>query len=111
MTEPMTERQTCGDCDAKEGQLHVLGCDMEPCPAGGGQLISCDCDEYMALVEAERAGELKSKKRIPFIVYPNLCAKCGTLGRICSTCPTQNGNTTSNPRCGERYCAKRVTCK
>jgi hypothetical protein len=75
----MTERQTCGDCGVKEGQLHVLGCDMEPCPACGGQLISCDCDEYMALVEVKRAGKLKSKKRIPFIVYPNLCARCGAL--------------------------------
>jgi hypothetical protein len=37
----MIERQTCGDCGAKEGQLHVLGCDMEICPLCGNQLIAC----------------------------------------------------------------------
>lgn len=33
----------CHDCAAKEGQLHVYGCDVERCPACGHQLISCDC--------------------------------------------------------------------
>ena len=33
----------CHDCAALPGQLHVPGCDMEECPACGGQSISCGC--------------------------------------------------------------------
>jgi hypothetical protein len=33
-------KKTCGDCGTKEGQLHILGCDMERCPFCGNQLIS-----------------------------------------------------------------------
>ena len=39
----MAKRKTCGDCGTKEGQLHILGCDMEGCPFCGNQLISCQC--------------------------------------------------------------------
>jgi hypothetical protein len=63
----MNERAICHDCGVKEGQLHLSGCDMESCPHCGGQLISCDCSEP------------DRDRRIPFIVYPNLCARCGML--------------------------------
>lgn len=36
--------QRCGDCGAKYGHYHHPGCDIEPCPICGGQLISCDCE-------------------------------------------------------------------
>ena len=39
----MVKRSTCHDCGTKEGQLHVLGCDMERCPFCSNQLISCQC--------------------------------------------------------------------
>jgi hypothetical protein len=29
----MVKRATCHDCGTKEGQLHILGCDMERCAA------------------------------------------------------------------------------
>ena len=66
---PTLQRETCHDCDVEEGQLHLPGCDMERCPICGGQLISCGCVR----------NELKTKQRIPFIQYPNLCARCGVL--------------------------------
>src|SRR6266436_4679064 len=86
----MVERATCGDCGVKEGQLHVLRCDMETCPFCGNQLLSCGCiykklgitDPHPRLTDAQREDWeklLDDKGRIPFILYPNLCAKCGTL--------------------------------
>lgn len=32
----------CHDCGARPGMLHRLGCDLEPCPYCGGQLLSCE---------------------------------------------------------------------
>jgi hypothetical protein len=66
---PTLQREICHDCDVEEGQLHLPGCDMERCPICGGQLISCGCVR----------NELETKQRIPFILYPNLCARCGVL--------------------------------
>jgi hypothetical protein len=34
----------CGDCSAEKGELHVPSCDVEQCPACGGQVLSCDCE-------------------------------------------------------------------
>jgi hypothetical protein len=62
------KREICGDCGVKEGQLHRFGCDMECCASCGGQLIWCAC-----------FSSTSTKERVPFILYPNLCAKCGTL--------------------------------
>lgn len=61
--------KTCGDCGAREGEIHMQYCDQEACPKCGGQLISCGCS---------KAWPTKSK-RIPYIQYPNLCCYCGGL--------------------------------
>lgn len=34
----------CDDCAVIKGQFHVPGCDIERCPACGGQAIGCDCE-------------------------------------------------------------------
>lgn len=43
--EPLSKRDAyCHDCNARLGFFHHGGCDVERCPACGGQLVSCDCE-------------------------------------------------------------------
>lgn len=35
----------CHDCGVVKGELHRWGCDVERCPACGGQVIFCECDD------------------------------------------------------------------
>ena len=93
-------KQTCGDCGVLEGQLHRLGCDMERCPFCNGQLIGCDCcyeklgfivhPTYRLPQDIYENGlpdnlmekwdsMLEEKGRIPYILYPIICARCGKL--------------------------------
>ena len=62
----------CHDCDAKVGELHKLGCDMERCPICGAQLISCN-GVHFTLVEAG------SRLRIPYIQPLVNCGVCGVI--------------------------------
>jgi hypothetical protein len=90
------KRQKCHDCPALEGEYHEPGCDVEGCPFCGDQLISCDCCFKMLNVDrppGTRVYEfgltrkqqmqwermLNDKGRVLFILYPNMCAKCGKL--------------------------------
>ena len=94
------ERQ-CHDCGAKEGELHVPGCDMETCPFCFGQLISCGCIYEMFYegfsrdkplsglpkevyengvpedVREKWEAELEKKGRIPYVIRPFICVRCG----------------------------------
>lgn len=94
---------TCHDCGCKEGEIHGKDCDMERCPFCYCQLLSCDCrynrlgyiidhsKQYCGLpkdiFEHGLSNEqykkwvyiLEKKGRIPFILYPLICARCGEL--------------------------------
>jgi hypothetical protein len=98
-----TEEHRCHDCGVKEGGIHKLGCDMERCPFCGGQLISCDCPYKVlgldfdiskpfcglpqAIYEKGLTKEmnqkllegLDKKGRVPYILYPSICGRCGKV--------------------------------
>lgn len=92
----MSTAHTCHDCGAAEGMIHELGCDMEECPFCGGQLIGCECcyrrlgidvspgtwayhNGLAPKQEEHWLAMLVANGRIPYIVYPNMCARCGQL--------------------------------
>ena len=52
----------CHDCNVKEGDYHIAGCDWERCPHCGGQYISCGCDD----------AEVHGLDRIPYGVEEEL---------------------------------------
>jgi len=105
MSKETKKRTKCHDCMAIEGELHEYGCDMESCPFCGQQLIACGCKyELLNLYDTVKYNEatcflppdtyrggldkdeeavwrksLESRGRIPWIQYPNFCAKCGLL--------------------------------
>ena len=96
-----TNRPCCPDCETPEGALHALFCSRERCPFCGFQLASCACKyDVLTLTEEERKAveeyiddsveplrgvmqrwedALNRKGRVPFIEYPNVCARCGVL--------------------------------
>lgn len=86
----------CHDCDVQEGKIHKRGCDMERCPFCGDQLITCTCsynqlqidcspgsDTYKYGLNLQQGAKwtklLDNIGRIPYILYPNICGRCGKL--------------------------------
>ena len=60
------KKYSCHDCNAKEGEYHLEGCDMERCVKCNEQLISCSCRR-------------KQYGKEPYIIKPLICARCGML--------------------------------
>ena len=102
--EDLFKDRTCHDCGVKEGRIHEFGCDMEECPFCGNQLISCACSykklgyDYIPLKEpycglpkdvyenglsnddeAKWLKVLKTKGRIPYLIFPLICCRCGEI--------------------------------
>ncbi len=53
------EDLTCHDCGRGHGEYHMSGCDMEVCPACGGQSISCNCGVKYEIDEDISINELR----------------------------------------------------
>ena len=58
------EDPTCGDCGCHVGQQHKKYCDIERCPACGGQLISCDCGVIYEVTDMGKVPSLIKKQEI-----------------------------------------------
>lgn len=42
-----TDFEICDDCNAKRGEFHLEDCDLEICPICLGQIMTCECIDYM----------------------------------------------------------------
>lgn len=73
----------CHDCDAKVGQLHDPGCDLEQCPLCGLQLISCEHAEDEVLIT--------DANRIPFTGKMRGVEDCERLGLWAKMVPGLRG--------------------
>lgn len=54
--------ETCGDCGEGYGKQHLPQCDIERCPACGGQLLSCDCGPVYDVEEDMSDDEIEQLK-------------------------------------------------
>ena len=64
--EGITKDSLCPDCACKVGQKHLTNCDIERCPACGGQMFSCSCGLVYEIDEASipLLGYLKQQQEI-----------------------------------------------
>ena len=106
----------CLYCGVSEGELHTLECLHQDCPFCGYRIDSCSCrfekfgynynpDEKFSglpkniFVDGLGAEDLENwyaiiekKGRIPFINFPNICARCGELNPELFEVPDEEWN-------------------
>lgn len=56
------ENPTCGDCGCHVGEQHKPNCDIERCPACGGQMLSCNCGVIYEVTDKSKLPELIKKQ-------------------------------------------------
>ena len=83
----------CHECGVEEGFLHKPGCATENCPRCGKQLPICSCWLDYIPIEIQNSAldrmsaesllwwwwRVEKYGRVPFIYYPNICSRCGTI--------------------------------
>ena len=75
---------TCHDCNAKPGKKHKPGCDVERCPACGGQAMQClegHFDKKMVCLNTDT--EVKKKELLPWTGEWPGKAECREYGFWC----------------------------
>lgn len=70
----LSQYQECHDCGVKEGELHILGCDMERCPECGTQAITCR--EHCFYPDGSPRESFVKGDRYPYIIIPVYCCRC-----------------------------------
>jgi hypothetical protein len=97
--------KNCPDCNAKPGELHHHGCDVERCTFCGRQALSCGCWARQLGVPADDLdyeptdeewdvwqAKCEQQGRIPWTgVWPGI-AECREYGLWCYQDPTHYGN-------------------
>lgn len=61
---------TCGDCGRKYGEQRMPQCDIERCPACGGQMLSCECEPVFDVdenIDKETLSKLIEKQKYEIV--------------------------------------------